>query len=486
MPLTPKQSGIHLLWRAGFGPAAAQLRDLEKTSLKHLTEQLFSASAGKSQDYRLVDEALIARANDKQMLRSMMNKEDRKQLRIKNLNSIKQINLTWLSDMAESEAQLREKAAFFWHGHFACRSLNAIHQQALLNVIRRNALGNFSTLLHEVSKTAAMLNFLNNNQNRKDHPNENFAREVMELFTLGRGFYTETDVKEAARAFTGWGADPAGNFIFRKQRHDTGKKTILGKTGNFNGDDVLEILLEQKQTARFIVQKLYRFYINDHPDPEQVNDLAETFYENHYDLTVLLRKMFASVIFFDPANIGIRFKSPIELLTGIQRMLPMKILNPDVLIVLQRVLGQVLLYPPNVAGWPGGKSWIDSSTLMMRMHLPGLINDTSAYPLQPKDDDDQMMGRKEEDKPESGATATGKKQGKRRKLSAVIDWEKYITCFEGVPRSELIKSINSLLLRSTPAVPDALISQHADASSRESFIKSATLRIMGLPEYQLC
>src|SRR4030095_7613275 len=142
--------------------------------------------------------------------------------------------------MVNSRAQLREKMAFFWHGHFACRNLNVFYQQALLDVIRRNALGSFRDMLHEVSKSAAMLNFLNNQQNRKDHPNENFAREVMELFTLGRGNYTEHDIKEAARAFTGWSATLKGEFVFRKFNHDFGTKTVLGKSGDLTGEDVLD------------------------------------------------------------------------------------------------------------------------------------------------------------------------------------------------------------------------------------------------------
>src|SRR3984885_10579646 len=156
----------------------------------------------------------------------------------------------------------------FWHGHFASRNVNVFYQETLLDIVRKGALGNFGDLLKEVSKRAAMINFLNNNQNRKDHPNENFAREVMELFTLGRGHYTEQDVKESARAFTGWGADLRGEFVFRKFQHDQGTKTVLGKTGNLDGDDVLNILLEQKQTARFISNKMFRFFVNDEPDEQ--------------------------------------------------------------------------------------------------------------------------------------------------------------------------------------------------------------------------
>ena len=177
--------------------------------------------------------------------------------------------------MINSEAQLREKMSLFWHGHFACRVMNIYFQQQLLDIIRENALGNFGDLLHEVSKSPAMLSFLNNQQNKKQHPNENFAREVMELFTMGRGNYTEEDVKEGARAFTGWGFNLQGEFVYRPFQHDNGKKTFLGKTGNFDGDDIIDILLEQKQTAKFISQKIYKYFVNDTPDIEKIEWLAE-------------------------------------------------------------------------------------------------------------------------------------------------------------------------------------------------------------------
>src|SRR5450432_1595431 len=162
------------------------------------------------------------------------------------------------------------------------------YQQRLLDITRTHALGNFGDLLKEVSKSASMINFLNNNQNRKDHPNENFAREVMELFTLGRGHYTETDVKQAARAFTGWGASFNGDFIFRQRQHDDERKTFLGNTGNFNGDDILKIILEQKQTARFITHKIYKYFVNNDIDPDRIEWLANRFYQHNYDIEKLM------------------------------------------------------------------------------------------------------------------------------------------------------------------------------------------------------
>jgi uncharacterized protein (DUF1800 family) len=329
-----------------------------------------------------------------------------------------------------------------------------------------------------------MLNFLNANQNRKDHPNENFAREVMELFTMGRGNYTETDVKEAARAFTGWGANIKGEFIFRKFTHDDGNKTILGKTGNFDGDNVLDILLEQKQTANYITRKIYRFFVNENIDREKVQWLADRFYNSDYNISKLMEDIFTSDWFYDEKNIGVRIKSPIELIAGIRRMLPMKLQNEESQLLVQRVLGQVLFYPPNVAGWPGGKNWIDSSTLMMRMRLPQMFNDTDEFNVKPKADDDQMMGRMDDEKIK---VYKGKAMGKIGKpINAEISWSNYLKNFDSVKKDQLINTIQNSLLQIKPGYNENVIQSYTDNDSKENFVKTATIQIMSTPEYQMC
>jgi uncharacterized protein (DUF1800 family) len=415
-----------------------------------------------------------------------LDKEEKKLVQQKSRESIRNLNLYWLHEMVNSAAQLREKMAFFWHGHFACRNLNIFFQQGLLDVIRNHALGNFRTLLKEVSKTAAMLNFLNNQQNRKDHPNENFAREVMELFTLGRGNYSEQDVKEAARAFTGWSATIKGEFIFRRFQHDFGNKTVLGKTGNFDGDEVLDILLQQKQTAKFITQKIYKFFVNDQPDKEKTEWLAERFYKNDYDISKLMEDIFTSEWFYEEKNVGVKLKSPIELVVGIQRMLPMKFEREEALLLLQRALGQILFYPPNVAGWPGGKTWIDSSTLMMRMRIPQMLNERDEFNIKPKDDDDQMMGRKNNPGDDPKGTAMNSLKRLSKPVLVNIDWSLYTKNYESIPRESLLAGINSILLQTKSQVTPDVIKQYSDNSGRENFIKTATLQVMSTPEYQLC
>ncbi len=482
MPLSQQQKNQHLLWRAGFGPMNEEFGQLTSASTNSYVNALFKASSKSPLYIDVADSAikgLMMGVDDIVKQQQQLNEEQRKKLRQQSKEDIKNLNLTWISEMVNSEQQLREKMAFFWHGHFASRNLNILYQQKLLDVIRKNALENFGDLLSEVSKSAAMINFLNNNQNRKGHPNENFAREVMELFTLGRGNYTEQDVKEAARAFTGWGANIKGDFVFRQFQHDDERKTVLGKTGNFNGDDVLNILLEQKQTARFICTKVYRFFVNDTIDESRINWLADRFYQSNYKISGLMRDIFSSEWFFDPKNIGTRIKSPVELLVGIQRVLPMKMDNPEVQLLIQRLLGQLLFYPPNVAGWPGGKNWIDSSSLMLRLRLPQLLYSTDELGMQPKDDDDQMMGMKDQK-----LKGMGKNGGQY--INVDIDWAAYTKKFESIPREKLLKEIAARLLQVPQNVGDDLIKKYADQNSRETFIKTATIQIMSTPEYQLC
>ncbi|MBN8674426.1 MAG: DUF1800 domain-containing protein [Chitinophagales bacterium] len=494
MSLSNQLKNQHLLWRAGFGPAVEQLPDLSKYTPKQFYKALVKASDKKPEYIDVADDYLkgllmgieeVGRQQKKEL-----DPEQRKMAQQKNREGVRNLNMYWMHEMVNTSSQLREKMAFFWHGHFACRNLNVFFQQGLLDVIRRNALGNFGTMLKEVSKTAAMLNFLNNQQNRKDHPNENFAREVMELFTLGRGNYTENDIKEAARAFTGWSSTIKGEFVFRKFQHDAGSKTVLGRTGNFEGGDVLDILLEEKQTARYISQKIYKFFVNEKPDAQKIEWLADRFYKSDYDIAKLMEDIFTSDWFYEEKNIGAQIKSPVELLVGIQRMLPMKLENEEALMLLQRVLGQLLFYPPNVAGWPGGKTWIDSSSLMMRMRIPKLINDVDEMNVSPKDDDDNMMGMK--DANAQGRKKPGVPQGggyagmRRQQINANVDWSLYLKGFESVEREKLTDAMLATLLQTKSRVGNDLIKKYADETGRESFIKTVTLQIMSTPEYQLC
>jgi uncharacterized protein (DUF1800 family) len=478
----------HLWWRAGFGPPSDRVKDLPSQKPESLFRELLSASEKKPDYLDVADPNLKASLQSLQQMdlvrmRQGLKPEQKQMIRRQFVQDIYKLNIRWLQEMTESPAQIREKMSLFWHGHFASKTVHILYDQDMLQVIRENALGNFRELLLNVSKSASMIRFLNNNQNKKGHPNENFARELMELFTIGRGHYTETDVKESARAFTGWGADAQGNFELHTRQHDEGTKTFFGKTGNFSGEDILNILLEQRQTSVFITRKIYRFFVNENVDEEKVNRLAQRFYETGYDIQDLMVGIFTSSWFYDAGNVGSQIKSPVLWMVGLRRQLPMELQNPRVQLVVERLLGQVLFAPPNVAGWPGGKHWIDSSSLMMRMQLPGIINQSDAILNRPKDDDDLMMGGQEGEFPRNL-----KKMGNLAPamFRNSILWDQYLKNFDGVADVDLYAFIRDLLLQKTMPMNEHALIKYIDESNREARIRSMTIRLMGTLEYQLC
>lgn len=484
MQVSNRLRNQHLLWRAAFGPMAENAAGLDNLSPKKLWDLLLKTSGKKPERINVASGMLDGLAKGVQNLVQMekLTQEQKMAMQQQSGNDIKSLNLTWLAEMTNSEAQFREKMSLFWHGHFACRVINIFFQQQLLDILRTNAFGKFGDLLREVSRSPAMLRFLNNQQNKKQRPTENFAREVMELFTMGRGNYTEKDVKEAARAFTGWGFNMQGEFVFRNNQHDDGSKTFLGKTGNFDGDDIINILLDQKQTALFITKKIYRFFVNEKGDERKEAWLASRFYENEYDIKKLMEDIFTSDWFYEEKNIGTKIKSPVELLVGIQRLLPMEFENNAVQLLFQRALGQILFYPPNVAGWPGGKSWIDSSTLMLRLRIPQMITANEAVNIRPKSDDDLMMGQMTDEIVRVQRNAGfGGKGG-----AAVVDWEMTAKVFEMVSGEHLLAKISETVLQTKSKVSSNLLVKYLNNESRENYIKSTIVFLMCTPEYQLC
>lgn len=475
MAVSNRLKNQHLLWRSAFGPMAEQAASLNDISQKDLWALLVKTSLKPAEKIEVTKNP----ADDYDMrAEAMSNAEMRRKRREKSRDDIRAMNLGWLDKMINSEAQLREKMGLFWHGHFACRIQNSYFQQELLQVIRTNALGNFGDMLKAVSKSPAMLQFLNNQQNRKSHPNENFAREVMELFTMGRGNYTENDVKEAARAFTGWGFNQQGEFVFRRNQHDNDSKTFLGKTGNFNGDDILNILLEDKRTADYITKKIYRYFVNENVNDANQQWLSGRFYSSNYNISKLLEDIYTSNWFYEEKNIGTRIKSPIELLAGIRRLMPMQMENDQSQLLFQRALGQILFYPPNVAGWPGGKNWIDSSSLMLRLRIPQILSANDALDIMPKTDDDVMMGQMMD--------AANKIKEAVKGGTARIDWTAVNKIFGKVPREKLLQAISDTVLQTKGQVSDSVLNRYVNTASRENFTRSAVVYLMATPEYQLC
>ena len=280
----------------------------------------------------------------------------------------------WLDEMRVTDSPLTERMTLFWHNHFTSslrkvRSPVLMYRQNLL--LRRHALGNFGELLHAASKNAAMLIYLDGAANRRGQPNENFAREVMELFTLGEGHYTEQDIKEAARAFTGWSIEPeTGEFRYRPMLHDSGEKTVFGRSGDLDGDKVLDLLLARPETSRFIAAKLWREFVSNAPANERersdLERIARSMRDSGYSIRTALRELLLSDAFWAAENRGVLVKSPADLVVGTLRQFRIDYSDPLPFVLVMGQLGQDLLAPPNVKGWPGGEAWISSRTLLAR------------------------------------------------------------------------------------------------------------------------
>jgi uncharacterized protein (DUF1800 family) len=380
----------------------------------------------------------------------------------------KDLNLAWMDKMSSTNAQLREKMNLFWNNHFACRTNNALYAQQLNNIQRSNALGNFRDMVLEISKSPAMLQFLNNQQNHKGHPNENFARELMELFTIGRGNYAEQDVKESARAFTGWGFDKDGQFTIRPRLHDDGQKTFLGKTGNLTGEDIINRLLEQKQTAVFISNKLYKYLVNEVPDAVHVNAMADVFYQSNYEIKPMLEYVFNADWFYDDKNIGNMIKSPVGFIVGLNRQFYITYQRPEVLLEFQRTLGQTLFNPPNVAGWPGGRNWIDSSSLMYRLKIPSMVLNGGLI---------DFVGKADPEDEAYLATVRNRQTAVNTKVQAEPDWNKFL---QGIPKNLSNTEIAQFMLE--PSLSPAI----QNAATQSADIKTLAVEIVSTPEYQLC
>jgi len=275
----------------------------------------------------------------------------------------------WANRMVASPRPLQEKMALFWHGHFASNEAKVRDYRKLLaqlELFQKQGLGNFRDLTVAVAQGPAMLTFLDAGVNIKGASNENFAREIMELFTMGVGHYTEKDIREAARAFTGWNYVDM-KFVVNKEQHDDGEKTFLGKTGRFDGVDVIDIIMQQQATADFIAGKIYRYFVREDLPPELQAKLGSVLRENHYQIAPLLEKIFLSRDFYSPASVGTQIKGPVQLAVSTYRKLGLKSL-PGVPDFNQATgaLGQQLFAPPTVAGWAGGQSWITPGLLLER------------------------------------------------------------------------------------------------------------------------
>jgi uncharacterized protein (DUF1800 family) len=290
----------------------------------------------------------------------------------------------------------REKLTLFWHNHFATSNSkvnNAGYMLGQYRLMHRHALGSFRTLLQEMSRDPAMMVWLDTGLSKKGMPNENYARELMELFSLGIGHYTEKDIREAARAFTGWelkGDTP----VFDTRQHDAGEKTFLGRTGNWKGEDIVRICLEQPACAPFVVGKLWRFLVSETtaPTPELIAPLVEQFRKSGYDFGALVKTVLRSNLFFSPLAYRARVKPPVDFALGIVRGLEGRI-GTTALAQALAGLGQDVFYPPSVKGWDGGPAWLNGQTLLFRQNLALALTSTEDDRFQARCDPAALLRR---------------------------------------------------------------------------------------------
>ncbi len=385
-PIRPDQwdraAAEHLLRRAGFGGTPEQVEALAAMTPEQAVASLV--------DYQnipydppppLIDD-ILREPPDRRRLRDLPPEQRRKlfqQRQAAERRSFAEIRLWWIERMVESPRPLEEKMTLFWHGHFTSgfrEVRRAVFMYEQNQFLRRRALDNFRELLVGISRDRAMLVYLDGFRNRKKHPNENYARELMELFTLGVGHYTEQDVIQAARAFTGFGFDDHG-FVFRPREHDDGVKRFLGHTGRFDGDDIIDIILKQPACSRFLARKLLTFFVRPDPPKRLVENLAKEIRRQKYELKPVMRTLFLSQAFYAPAARGSLIKSPVELVVGTARQLGVKISNLPEANRAMIAMGQELLQPPNVKGWDGGTKWINTATLFTRYNtIAGLVYGT--------------------------------------------------------------------------------------------------------------
>jgi uncharacterized protein (DUF1800 family) len=384
------ETAAHLLNRAGFGGTPAEIEAARGQGLDATVHDLVDAS----DDFANVPPPAWAHPGNIRKMRMHVRglktepgerKKRRHEIRKMEGENIIDLRRWWLDRMLTTPAPLLEKMTLFWHGHFATsvRKVRESYWMWLQNdTLRRNALGNFAILTKKMSRDPAMMIYLDLHRNRTEHPNENWARELMELFTVGVGNYTEEDVRESARAFTGYRLDPATQqFRFAGLQHDPSPKTFMGRTGPLDGDDIIDTLSEKPACAQFIGRKIWRYFVEDEPSPQIVDAVADRIRAHNYEIRPLLREIFSSSEFYSEHVIRSQIKSPVQFLIQTAKLLEMPL--PPIAIAqnAMRQMGQILFAPPNVKGWDGGKSWISTSTLLFRYDFANyLINGDAMLP----------------------------------------------------------------------------------------------------------
>ena len=477
-------AAAHLLNRAGFGGPPAEIEELVALGPEQAVARLVDYGkvpdptpdpAWAKPDAERMERLRAARQASPEERRKLQ--REQQQLERQRMMELRH---WWLKRMAAGPRPLQEKMVLFWHGHFAT-SVEKVRGAYLMwrqnELFRRLATGHWPQLLREVGEDPAMLIYLDQAQSRKEHPNENFAREVMELFALGEGHYTEKDITEAARALTGWSYDRlTQKFIERPFWHDSGVKTIFGRQGNFDGADFLGMLAAQPQSARFIVAKLWKFFAGAEPNEEFTCALAEVFQHANLQFQPLLRTLFLSEAFYADAIIRNQVKSPVQWLVGSVRMLERELPGPLVCFGLTRNLGQDLFAPPNVKGWDGGLSWITTNTLLARYNEAAALvqGDLSA-----------MAGAAMGQRPNLNPARERRFQNA---FAGAVNVDKILCHHDRSSKDELVAALERRLLQSSLKPKQEKVLRDflaAEGELEPRVVLNAIRLVMSTPEYQL-
>lgn len=403
----------HLLRRAGFGGSPVEIKLLHSMGRYQAVESLlvptepldaFPLPAWANREQAVADmRARLQQFQETRRATRDMTAEEAERFRRKSQQEQQQLNRRhgiegqgwWFRRMLKTKAPLREKMVLFWHDHFAT-SIQKVKQPVLMmmqnELFRKHATGSFKELTHAILRDPAMMLYLDTQTSKKGKPNENFAREVMELFTLGEGNYGEQDIKEAARAFTGYQLNRFnGTVVHEPRQWDEGEKTIFGKTGKFDGDGVIDLLFQQSAASELVPRKLWEYFVSENPPEEGVDALAKSFRDADFKIEPLLREIFRSKAFYAEKVIRNQIKSPIQYL--VQMLKELELADPPQAYTMnaQQQLGQVLFMPPNVAGWDWGKAWINTNTLLTRYNVAGFITKGSQEASQVAANDNEAM-----------------------------------------------------------------------------------------------
>ena len=361
-------NSIHLLNRATFGPKISWLSSDKKIIMQDLekTQQwLFETIS----EYHPIHENNYY---------SVIFEEEKKDLdRVRAGSQVEGLIFDWVSYMVSSPNPLREIVALFWHHHIPCVSRGNLEaSKLLLEIYRKDGLGKLNPLIKNISSNPAMMYYLSGNFSRKDKPTENFPRELMEIFLLGEGHYSYKDVKEVSRAFTGRRTDESKypfKMYIKESEFDSSNKTLFGETGNWDGDDAIDIIIKQYQTARHISKSALIFFLGRVPSNEFLEECANVYYNSDYDFQSLLKKIFCSSKFYSPNYLNNKVKTPVELLVSLSRKTGLRCIGIKTTNFFLQLCGQRLFSPPSVAGWPFGNEWLLGQNLVNRLFLPNVV-----------------------------------------------------------------------------------------------------------------